>query len=163
LLKYLIGERKMALVNRDKDVSEQKEVLQAHLGAVVTGASIMSVMIPYPAILDAIDVAAQGVSGLPTWQFNILRFAGGLTAIAVGVSTLAVQTLGTSGVQQVAGFSAVGVLPALAPQSSTLAVLQAGDVISIVSGGANSAVGESVVAVVIKKTQDVLSQFGING
>lgn len=153
----------MAIVNRDVDVSGQKEVMQVHLPLVVTGASVMTVAVPSPGILKAIDVAALGVSGAPTWQFNILRFAGGLTAIAVGVSTLTVQSFGLSGMQQVSGLSAANALPALAPPSSTLALVQAGDVIQIVSGGANTAVLEAVVSVVIQKTQDILSQFGITG
>jgi len=121
--------------------------------------------IPYPAILAAIDIAAFGLSGAPGWQFNILRFIAGLgsTAVAVGVSVLTVVGFGTSGMQQIAGVSSAGVAPVLAPQGSSLAQLLAGDLIQIVSSGANTAVNASVVSVVIKKTQDVLSQFGING
>lgn len=158
----------MAIVNRAKDVSEQKDVISVKLGALVTGTSHLACALPSPGILAAIDVAADGVSGAPTWQFNLLRFipGAGQTAIAVGVSTLAVVAYGTSGIQQVAGSSMGGypsALPALAPQSSTLAIVQAGDLLQIVTGGANTAVNSSVVSVVVKKTQDVLSQFGIVG
>lgn len=144
----------MALVNRDKDASEQKDEWQAITPLVGTGASVLICAMPYPAILKGVFVGALGVSGSPTWQINTVRFAGGLTTIASGISTLAVQAFGTSGMQGVSG---------LAAQSSTLALLQAGDMISIVSGGANSAVSSAAVTVVVQKTQDIVSQFGITG
>jgi hypothetical protein len=158
----------MAIMNRDKDVSEQCDVIEAKTGALVTGASAMVCAVPSPGLLKSIAVAAFGVSGAPAWQFNILRFipGSGSTAIAVGVSTLAVVAYGTSGIQQVAGSSMGGypaALPALAPQSSTLAVVQAGDLIQVVTSGANTAVTDAVVAVVVKKTQDIVAQFGISG
>jgi len=136
--------------------------VEAVLGTTVTGASVMVASIAAPGVLAAVDVAAFGVSSSVTFQVNILRFAGGLTSIAVGVSTLTVQNYGVSGMQQIAGFSAPGVLPALAPQSSTLAIVQAGDLIQIVTGGSGG-LATANVAVVVKKTQDILSQYGING
>lgn len=144
----------MAIVNRDKDATEQKDVYTKRLTSIVTGASVMVDMVASAGILQGVFVGALGLSGSPVWQLNILRFAGGLTSIAVGTSALTLQSFGTSGVQ---GFSGI------APQGSTLAIVQAGDVIQIVSSGANTAALEAVVVAVVKKTQDIVTQLGISG
>lgn len=142
----------MAICNRDLDVSGQKEVLQAKIGPVVTGASVTIVDVPSPCTLRGIFVSAFGLSGAPQWNFEIQRFAGGVTTIDVSASNMIVQAFGTSGVVGHSGLVAAG---------SSLLSLLAGDKIQITSSVANTAVENAHVGVVVQKVQDFVSQYGL--
>lgn len=146
----------MAIVNRDKDASEQKEVFSwssNSLGAttVNTGATFHIAIVPCAGVIQSFRAAAQGVSAAPAIALQILRFAGGGTTIAVGISNLIVPVFGTSGV---VGYSG------LAPTGSTLLNVQAGDILQCETSVSNSACRSLLVSVVIKKSQDIVSMYG---
>ena len=143
----------MAITNRAKDVSEQRDVLQSSFQLTVTGATLFAAVIPYPATLDGVRVAAAGISGTPTYDLRVLRFiaGAGVTTIAGGATTLTGVAVGTSGIQSMV----------LASSGSTLLNLLAGDMITLTSGGANSAVTGLNVSVVVKALQDIKTSFGI--
>lgn len=139
----------MALVNRDQDVSEQRETAQADLGLMGTSLTTPIYVAPYPVTVDAVRVAALGISGTPTAVLKVERnTAAGATTITGGWTTLTLQAVGTSGVQSVVA----------AASGSSFLSLATGDVISYTSGGANSAAFVAV-AVVAKALQDIKNQF----
>lgn len=150
----------MALVNRDKDTTEQREVYQAVLNGtpsgisagilnpgLSTGSTFRVCTIPYPASLVAADNVVYGLSGTPVHSLWIYRFAGGFTAIAVG-QTMAPTAFGTSGAL---GWSLFG----------ASWNLLAGDQLVLYTQGANSAVAEANVTCVVKALQDIKSHFGV--
>lgn len=142
----------MALINRDKDASEQKDVIQVSYAAVGTGLTLIVAQVPYPCTVVDCRLAAVGLSSAPTVAFQTSRFITGtgnttLTGIA---GTWTATALGTSGPVQAS----------LQASGSSLLSLQAGDVITIQSGGANSALASLSVEVVLKKTQDILQVNG---
>ena len=141
----------MAITNRTLDVSEEQVQIQAAYQTVATGVTMLAAMIPYPAILKQVKVAAQGISGSPTYNLRVWRFivGTGVTTIAGGATTLAGVALGTSGIQSMA----------LAAEGSTLLTLLAGDVITLTSAGSNAAVSGIDVACVIQATQDIKSWY----
>jgi hypothetical protein len=108
---------------------------------------------PSAGTLEGVRMAAAGISGSPVAQVAVIRFiaGAGLTSIGGVATTLALQTVGTSGLQ-----SAV-----LAASGSTLLNLLAGDVIAVGLTGTNSAVATLAVAAVVKQTQDIKTSFGI--
>ena len=114
---------------------------------------MFAAVIPYPATLDGVRVAAAGISGTPTYDLRVLRFiaGAGVTTIAGGATTLTGVAVGTSGIQSMV----------LASSGSTLLNLLAGDMITLTSGGANSAVTGLNVSVVVKALQDIKTSFGI--
>lgn len=143
----------MGVTNRSLDASEQRKVLGAAYGAVATGATLHACIVPFNSTLEGIRVAAEGLSGAPTYAMRIQRFiaGAGITAIAGGATTLTATAFGTSGLQSMV----------LAAAGSTLLNLLAGDIITLTSGGANTAATNLSVSVVVKATQDIKTQFGI--
>lgn len=131
------------IVNRDMDVSEKRIILNANFGALATGTSAPIGIVPFPAQVKGIFEGALGLSGSPTHQVVIHRFipGAGQTVITGLANALALTAFGTSGLQSA---SLVG--------SSIL--LQAGDILSLSTGGANSAANASTVQVVIEALQD---------
>lgn len=142
----------MAIVNRDLDSSEQKRTFSVDLGAVATGLTLPIAIIPYPAAIVNARVAAVGVSGTPTALLFVQRFitGSGATGYLGGMTTLTMQAVGTSGIQSVV----------TAASGSTALNLQAGDVIMLNSGGANSAVAAAAVSITVQATQDIRTSFG---
>lgn len=144
----------MAIVNRDKDVSEQKECMAWKSQAQVsTGATLFMEPLPYPAVFQSVAVAAIGLSGSPQIDFFALRFAGGQTSIPLSISNMVVSAFGTSGTIG-AGYSG------LQATGSTLLILQQGDVIGFHTSVANTAAAQLMLNMVIKKTQDIVSCNG---
>ncbi len=141
----------MAIVNRSLDPSQQQAVIENSFQAVATGATLLVAAIPFPATLKQIKVACQGVSGSPTYDLRVWRFivGTGVTTIAGGATTLTGQAMGTSGIQAVV----------LAAAGSSFLNLQAGDVLTLTSGTASTAVTGLAVDVVIQATQDIVSWF----
>lgn len=150
----------MALVNRDKDTTEQREVFTAVLTStpsgisagidspgLATGSTLRICTIPYPASLVAAQNAVWGLSGTPVHSLWIYRFAGGFTSIAVG-QTMAPTAFGTSGTL---GFSLFG----------ASWNLLSGDQLVLYTQGANSAVAEATVTCVVRALQDIKSHFGV--
>lgn len=147
----------MALVNRDKDVTEQKEygtTIVTTSVAASAGSNFPVWIAPYPCVLKAVEIAANGISGSPNAAIDIYRFivgTGATTVLSVG-NTLAVKAMSLSGPQ---GFS-------LAAAGSTLASLATGDVVilnQLFSGG-NVAIDKACVSVVVQPTQDIKSHWG---
>jgi hypothetical protein len=143
----------MAVTNRSLDVSEQRKTFVAGVGLVATGSTTHCFVMPSAGTLDGVRMAAAGISGSPVAQVAVLRFIAGTGFTSIGgvATTLALQTVGTSGIQSVA----------LAASGSTLLNLVAGDVIAVGLTGANSAVATLTVAAVVKQTQDIKTQFGL--
>lgn len=142
----------MGLVNRDKDASEQNYVMTVAQTALVgTGATLLVGLVPTAGQILECKVTLQGLSGAPTYQPEIHRFVvgAGITVIALG-SAITALAYGTSG--------AVGATYAA---NSSLAAVQAGDMLVIKSGGANSAALSVAAALVIKATQDIKKSFDI--
>ena len=141
----------MALVNRDKDASEQREVQTVNVGAVATGVTRFLHVITYPCILEQVRVAAAGVSNAMQLQFE--KITGATTgAIQMGISNMILQNRSTSGIIGYSGLAAPG---------STLLALSVGDVLQVTSSVASGNATDLSIVWVLKKTQDILSYNGV--
>jgi hypothetical protein len=145
----------MAIVNRDLDVSQQKEVIQyAAAGAVATGATALVAVMPFPGALQSVTPVAYGVSNAMQVTVYFERWlAAGLTLINTGVSNIILQNLSASGA---VGFSG------LATQGSSLLQFQTGDVLRITTSVANGNALGLALNFVVKKLQDVVSHNGVS-
>lgn len=143
----------MAIVNRDLDASQQKDVIKFRsAGAVATGASLNVAVIPYPCALQSVASYATGVSNAMQVAINVQRWtSAGVTVIALGVSNLVLQNYSTSGIL---GFSG------LAVPGSTLLSLQQGDVLNLVTSVSNGNALDLVMSFVVKKLQDIVAHNG---
>lgn len=148
----------MAIQNRDCATAQQRDVL--HLSAksatfVVTGTSYTLGVVPYPCALQAVQVAAYGLSGAPGYMIQAHRWLGtAATLIDLGLSAMLVAVApGISGAAQ--GWSGIRTL------GSSLLLLQTGDVLKVTTSVANTAAAELCVALVVQKTQDIVSQLGL--
>ena len=146
----------MAIVNRDLDPSQQLDVL-ASVQTLTVGASAASsfqvAQIPSAGTLKGFAVAASSISGTPSISVAVKRWSGaGVTTITYVGSTLAVTA---HGISTAYSSQMVGV---------TAFPLQAGDVIVAVAefAGGNVAVGNAVLSVVWRATQDIKSTFGLS-
>lgn len=144
----------MALVNRDKDASEQRYVFTFNQTAVVGLSIIAEIGIaPCASQLLTIVSSAFGLSGAPTVGAQIQRFVvgSGLTTIPLnGSSLLTTVAYSTSGMQ-------TQVLPA---SGSTLLQLQKGDMIQLISSTANTA-ANYVIEAVVQIAQDIKQDYGV--
>lgn len=143
----------MALVNRDKDVSEQRDNNTESFTATATGVTLGVFSVPYPATLDGVRVAGHGLSGAPTLDFAVLRFivGTGVTTITAGFTTLTVTEFSTSGLQSVVTVAS----------GNTLLNLLAGDIITATTGGSNTAAKGYELSVITKAAQDIKTTFGV--
>jgi hypothetical protein len=141
----------MPICNRDKDVSEQREVVKINVGALATGKTRECFILPWPARIEAAYAYAQGLSGAPKIAVQFSRFivGSGATAIlgATAQTIAAFSTSGLAGVSYIGGVS-VGYYD-----------LQAKDCIEVVSSASNAAFADLCVEFQLKKTQDTLSFF----
>lgn len=143
----------MAIVNRDKDASEQRYVFNVATGVVGVSALIYVGNVPCAAQLLQVATNAFGLSASPTVGVQIQRFVvgSGLTTIPLnGSSLLTISAMSTSGMQ-------TQVLPA---SGATLVQLLKGDCIQLVTSTASSA-ATYVVDAVIQILQDVKSDYGV--
>lgn len=151
----------MAIVNRDLDVSQQKEVhnwvsnfasgISYGLG-LASGVTIkITGPMAYPGTLVGAQAVAIGVSGAPQVSFHIFRPGNGNTVIALGISNCVVINGISNAVTSYSGLAATG---------STLLNFQRGDIFMITTVGANTACAELAVQLVVKKTQDIVSHNG---
>lgn len=141
----------MGLINREKNPSEQREVVQYEADLWATGVTKNLFVAPYPVTLEQVKYCALGLSGAATHKLQIGRFIVGAGATAIDINAAAaLVAIGTSGLQ---GAS----LPA---SGSSLLNLQAGDRLMAVSAGTDAAIASIVYTAVVKKTQDILSYFG---
>lgn len=138
----------MAVVNRTLDASEQKKSFGFKQGALATGVTVAVFQVPYPSIIQAMQVGAVGLSNSFTVAVNVERFIAGtgFTTIPL-VAAQAPPEFGTSGVIP-AGLS----LPA---SGSTLNNLLPNDLLMISTAGTNAAVAMLSGNVVIKPIQDI--------
>jgi hypothetical protein len=146
----------MAITNRDLDVSEQRQVLQAQVNSTIaTGVSLMLWQVTTPCAAQAGAFAALGLSGSPQYMLNVLRWtSAGSTIIPLGISNITVSAaVGVSGAAQ--GWSGIRAA------GSSLLVLQVGDAIMLSSAGTNAAAEKLAVALVVQKTSDIASQLGL--
>lgn len=145
----------MALVNRDKDGSEQRDIWNYNSNAVIGVSVALNLFVaPCASQLLAIQVAAYGLSSTPTLNFNIQRFVvgAGVTTLATGFTALAVgAAYGTSG--------ALAVITPLTA-GSTLVQLQKGDVVQCITSTANSAASYTM-DVVTQTLQDIKQTYGV--
>lgn len=149
----------MAIQNRDNGLSQQREVLSlAPRGAsfIATSASYALGIIPYPCAVQAAFFAAYGLSGSPQYMVRAQRWLGtGVTVIDLGISNITVAIApGISGGAQ--GWSGLRTL------GSSLLLLQAGDILSLVSSGANTAAADVAVSLVVQKVQDIVQHYGLS-
>ena len=141
----------MAIVNRELDASEQRKTVQADFALTATGVTLLCAQIPVASELQAVRVAAVGISGSPTVAFTIGRFIAGtgFTSITGGATTLTLTAFGTSGLQTMA----------VNASGSSLTALTAGDVLQLTTGGANAAATSLSVSFVVKELVDIKNQY----
>lgn len=141
----------MALLNRDKDVTEQDVTVSASAHAAVLGAGGTAALfqVPWPCQLVAAAEAAHGLSGAPNHSLWAYRFVAGagVTNVAIAASMVA-QDWGTSGSLNFSCAIAASFL------------LQANDLIVLRSAGSNTAVTDTEVTLVVRALQDTKSHFG---
>lgn len=140
----------MAIVNRDLDQSQQRTEVNENLGSLATGVTRHVCLISAPAILETVRVSAQGVSNAMQLAFEVIRGAGS-SGIPIGISNLVLQNRSVSGVVSFSGLAAAG---------STLLSLAAGDVIQVVSSVTNGNATDLALSIVLRKSQDIISQWG---
>lgn len=144
----------MAIQNRSKADPEKKEVIQWNAGgAIATGTTRKVFVAPYPCTVEALAADAAGVSNAMQVEVQKRSFivGAGATSQNMGISNLVLQNSGLSGVQNFSGLAAAG---------STLLNLAAGDAVDIVTSVANGNSTDLALALVIKKTQEIVSYFG---
>ena len=141
----------MAIVNRDKDSSEQKSTHHISSGLVATGVTLPVMQVPYQAEIKDVKLAAQGLSGSPFYSLEVLRWGAGITAILGLANTLTAAAIGNSQAPQ--GFS-------LQASGNTLIQVEQGDLIVLRSGAANTAADLVQVTVVLQALQDIKTHFG---
>lgn len=170
----------MALVNRDKDASEQRDWISwssmglsfgASYGApggigpggVATGITLfLTGPMPYNFIVQSANAMAVGTSGAPQLAFSILRpiVGAAMTAIPISISNMVI----CSG-QSFLGFgsSAVGFLgySGLAATGSTLLFGQRGDQLLASTAVANTACTVLTINMVVQKVADVVQMDGV--
>ena len=140
----------MALVNRDKDASEQRETYVTNVAPTITGGTYLLCQVAFPCQLVAVNHAAVGLSGAPNHSLWLNRFVvgAGITTIVFG-NSLVVSAMGTSGPQS---FSL--------PLAATFP-LQAGDVLLLSTAAANTNAASVQVTAVVKALQDIKTHFGV--
>jgi len=155
----------MAIVGRDLDNSERKEVLTFTSqfsgqslalnggNVIATGTTLFMGMVPYPCTVLSGAVFALGVSGAPQISLGLQRFAAGSTSYAIGISNMVLTAFGTSGVQGLSGLPAAG---------STLLNLLQNDVVICTTAASNTAITNLIVQLVVKKTQDIVAYQGVS-
>lgn len=144
----------MAIVNRDLDSSEQLYTVQHTANAdVLVSVTLAAGIVKAPGQLLQVVVGGLGVSGTPHYTPQIHRWtSAGVTVIAPGGAVTLAAAFGLSG----------GLVGATFASSSSLAALQAGDVLVLATGGANSAVKQLFAEFVIKATQDIKKSHSIS-
>lgn len=142
----------MAIVNRDKDSSEQKESRTWHKTLVDTGGGTFPMFIvPYACEVEAVTAAAQTLSGTPSIELEAYSFSGGVTINSDIMAALAYPAYSTSGIFASASLGTAG---------STQVQLAQGDLLVATCTGANSAGDHAVVNVVLRALQDIKSHQG---
>jgi len=143
----------MGFINRDKDLTEQREVLRVSTAVVGVSQLIHIGTVPYTGTLQKVVSAAFGLSGSPITGVQIQRFitVTGFTTIPLNGSSLLTQI----------AFSTSGLLTHTLPSNaSTLVQVQSGDEIQLVTSTANTA-ATYVVSAVVQCLQDFKTAYGL--
>lgn len=142
----------MALVNRDKDISEKKEVINIVNNALLaTGATVILANFAFPCEIRDIYVSALGLSGSPVHTYDVWKQGNGASAFSC-TGALTLQAVGTSGPQRSSMLAAGG----------TAVQVNASDVLVLKTSGANTATLELAITIVVQALQDIRSHFGVN-
>lgn len=150
----------MAIVNRSKDITEQRTVLPYAQTATATAVTLTIGVVPWPSLVDTAQVAAWGLSGAPSYELAVNRFivGTGFTTIVLAKGTSnVVAEYGTSGPGAFGGLSAMVCIA----NSSTLAQLLPNDVLTITTGVANTAAKGVAFSVALRPTQDIKVHYGV--
>ena len=148
----------MAVINRTKDVTEQRRTFLYSAGAFATGVTAIVAQVPWPCVLESGQIAAFGLSGAPNYALYVNRFIPGTGATAILVATGTSNVPSAFGTSGVAGTGSSGIVMAW---GSTLLNLLPNDVLMVQSGVANTAVTGLAITLVARPTQDVRVHFGI--
>lgn len=144
----------MALVNRDKDVSERRYEVNWQKDLLVTAISPAVFIVPWPCKVVAVRATGRALSGAPTGVLQGTKFivgTGNTILQASMMAALTVPALGTSGLGSAS----------LAAAGSTQLQLDAGQVLQWTSAVANTAIDDAAIVVVLEKLQDIVSDFGL--
>jgi hypothetical protein len=148
----------MALLNRDKDPSEQRNLYSWSSGGQVvsTGSTIPIAIAQNSEQILGFQVVSVGLSAAPVLTFQIGRFiiGSGFTMLSSGFSAITCVAFGTSGLP---GTGTSPIIQLVA--GSTLNQLQKNDVVYMVTSGANTA-GTHLVEMVTQTLQDIKSTYG---
>jgi len=141
----------MGIINRTKDVSEQKESLLAYAANPVNNQDIPIAIIERACTVTDAKVSMLGLSGAPTVVLKACRFIAGTggSSFALG-TTFAISAFGTSGYMSYS---------LLTVGSSQLA-LQKGDLLVATQGGGTGAASTStIIDVVVQNIQDIKTWY----
>lgn len=143
----------MAIINRSKDITEQCEVISGKPQNQGVGFTAVIGLVPYPSNLKVVAFGGYGLSGAPSIELEVVRTtAGGITVITTIMAATAIRDLGIS--------TSPIVLSGSSLPGATIA-LQAGDQLRTTLTGANTAVNQLAMDVVVQKIQDIVSYHGI--
>jgi len=137
----------MGIVNRTKDVSEQKDLIvdTVHSGT-STGVTYPIYTAPRAQTITDLRSYCFGLSGAPTSTLKMNRFVSGSGMTVISISgALTLSAFGTSGGQQYS-------LPAA---GSSLLQLQSGDMLFLEQGGSNAAVAKLLTELVVQNVMDI--------
>jgi len=148
----------MGVINRTKDVSEQRRTFSVAAGAVATGVTGVALHVPYPCVLESGQIAAFGLSGAPNYTLVLNRFITGAGATAITIATGTSNVPSAFGTSGVAGTGASGIVM---PWGSTLLSLLPNDIIMYQSGVANAAVTGLSITLVVRPIQDIKVHLGL--
>lgn len=152
----------MAIVNRDLDISQRKEVITISFPQLIlsegttftvikTGVTLPVSAFPYPAEIRDIYVSAIGPSGSPAYTFDVWKQGNGASAFSC-TGALTVQAVGTSGPQRCSMLAAGG----------TAVQVNALDLLVLKTATANTAVNALSISIVVQALQDIKAHFGVN-
>ncbi|SRR5260221_96382 len=159
----------MGIINRDLSTSEQRIPFEfvsggASGGLLANGSSGIICLVPTPSSIDAVQIAAFGVSGAPTVQLVVQRFIPAVGTSTFGSTTfnlsgaVAIPAYGTSGALISGGtYVANASLPVVGPSS----LLLANDVIMYQqAGGTGAATLGLAITLVLRPVLDQQKFFG---
>lgn len=136
----------MAIQNMSLSDEEKQQAVGTELKNTVTGVNYVVGRVQRACQVQSAKSYAAGLSGSPTGTLYVERFIVGTGAATFALSGALTQAaFGTSGIQSFSLFAAG------ASQND----LQAGDIIRLLTGGANTAATEMAVQVVVKNMGDI--------
>lgn len=140
----------MPIIAREYDGSEKRILVTSEFSNLAAGTYGVEI-VPGPYQIDAVRVAATGLTSAPTVQIAARRFISGVgaTTINIGATLLTITAWGTSGVQSY-------LLPAT---GSSLLQLAENDVLSVIT--ASGGVTEMSVSFVLRTLQDIKSYYSV--